>query len=88
MKKIAVYYNCHQRDDRKAGKGMKITVTFTEKELDFLLQCIIARRVQREDLIEKFADDRGVAKNQKEIIKECDRLFATIYQSEIIKEKG
>lgn len=66
---------------------MKINVTFIEEEFDFLLQCIIARRVQREDLIDKFAGDSYVSKNQKEIIKECDRLLATIYQSAIIKRK-
>lgn len=66
---------------------MNINVTFTEKEFDFLLQCVIGRRVQREDLIEKFSSDSYVEKNQKEIIKECDRLFRTIYQSSVITNR-
>ena len=66
---------------------MKINVNLTEKELDFLLQCIISRRQLRTDLIEKISADCGMVEYQKEVIKECDNLFATIYQAEIIKQK-
>ena len=64
---------------------MKITVTFTEKEIDFLLQCIIAKQMKRKDLIKILDVDSDLVKNQKDIIKECDNLFAKIYQSEILK---
>ena len=64
---------------------MKINVNLTEKEFDFLLQCIIARRVQRKDLIEKLDDDTDLVEYQKEVIRECDKIFDTIYQKSIIK---
>ena len=67
---------------------MKINVNLTEKEFDFLLQCIIARRVQRKDLIEKLDDDTDLVEYQKEVIRECDKIFDTIYQKSIIKQKG
>ena len=66
---------------------MKITVTFTEKDFDFLLQCIIARRSLRKDLIEKLGADCDLVEYQKEVIKQCDKIFETMYQAEIIKQK-
>lgn len=66
---------------------MKINVNLTEKECDFLLQCIIARRIQRKDLIEKLGADCDIVEYQKEVIKECDKIFETMYQAEIIKKK-
>ena len=66
---------------------MKITVTFTEKDFDFLLQCIISKRQNRKDLIEKLDADCDLVEYQKEVIKQCDKIFETMFQAEIIKKK-